>query len=103
MTDTGSGNVRERSVPVEGRDLSLFLVAGEHSGDALGGKLMEALNARRRGRIRYLGVGGKAMAAQGLVSQFPMDEVAVMGLGAILARLPLLLRRIGSTALSAIA
>jgi hypothetical protein len=28
-------------------------VAGEHSGDILGGKLMEALNAGRRGRIRY--------------------------------------------------
>jgi lipid-A-disaccharide synthase len=100
---TGSGAVRERSVSAEGRDLSLFLVAGEHSGDALGGKLMEALNSSRRGRIRYLGVGGKAMAAQGLVSQFPMDEVAVMGLGAILSRLPLILRRISSTARSAVA
>ena len=103
MTEMSSGNARERSVPAEGRDLSLFMVAGEHSVDALGGKLMAALNARRRGRIRYLGVGGKAMAAQGLVSQFPMEEVAVMGLGAILARLPLILRRISGTARSAIA
>ncbi|MFZ1105948.1 MAG: lipid-A-disaccharide synthase, partial [Hyphomicrobiaceae bacterium] len=68
-----------------------------------GGKLMEALNAGRRGRIRYLGVGGKAMAAHGLVSQFPLEEVAVMGVGAILARLPLILRRISSTARSAVA
>ena len=44
----------------EGRDLRLFIVAGEHSGDALGAKLMAALNERRRGRIRYLGVGGAA-------------------------------------------
>jgi lipid-A-disaccharide synthase len=95
--------VRERSVSADSRDLSLFLVAGEHSGDALGGKLMEALNIRRRGRIRYLGVGGKAMAAQGLVSQFAMDEVAVMGVGAILSRLPLILRRISSTGRSAVA
>jgi lipid-A-disaccharide synthase len=111
MTDAGSdagsgassGSLRERTISAQGRDLSLFLVAGEHSGDALGGKLMEALNAGRRGRIRYLGVGGKAMAAQGLVSQFPIEEVAVMGLGAILSRLPLILRRISSTARSAIA
>jgi lipid-A-disaccharide synthase len=106
MTDAGSeagaGAVRERSIPAHGRDLCLFLVAGEHSGDALGGKLMEALNTGRRGRIRYLGVGGKAMAAHGLVSQFPIEEVAVMGL-AILGRLPLILRRIAGTARSAIA
>jgi lipid-A-disaccharide synthase len=107
MTEAAIGTppapVRERSVSAEGQDLCLFLVAGEHSGDALGGKLMEALNKGRRGRIRYLGVGGRAMAAQGLVSQFPLEDVAVMGLGAILSRLPLLLRRVSSTARSAIA
>ncbi len=103
MTDVARSPVRERSVSAEGQDLRLFLVAGEHSGDSLGGKLMEALNNERRGRIRYLGVGGRAMAAQGLVSQFPLEDVAVMGLGAILSRLPLLLRRISSTARSAIA
>jgi lipid-A-disaccharide synthase len=93
----------ERSVSAHGQDLRLFLVAGEHSGDILGGKLMEALNAGRRGRIRYLGVGGRAMSAQGLVSQFPLEDVAVMGLGAVLGRLPLILKRISSTARSAIA
>jgi len=93
----------ERSVSAQGQDLRLFLIAGEHSGDNLGGKLMEALNKERRGRIRYLGVGGRGMAAQGLVSQFPLEDVAVMGLGAILSRLPLLLRRIAGTARSAIA
>jgi lipid-A-disaccharide synthase len=103
MTDAVPGAVRTRTAAAEGRDLRLFLVAGEHSGDILGGKLMEALNAGRRQRIRYLGVGGQAMAAQGLVSQFPLEDVAVMGLGAILGRLPLLLRRISSTARSAVA
>jgi lipid-A-disaccharide synthase len=107
MTEAALGTpptpVRERSVSAEGQDLCLFLVAGEHSGDALGGKLMEALNKGRRGRIRYLGVGGRAMAAHGLVSQFPLEDVAVMGLGAILSRLPLILRRISSTARSAVA
>ncbi|HEX5998902.1 MAG TPA: lipid-A-disaccharide synthase [Hyphomicrobiaceae bacterium] len=93
----------ERSVSTQEQDLCLFLIAGEQSGDTLGGKLMEALNAGRRRRIRYLGVGGHAMAAQGLISQFPLEEVAVMGLGAILARLPLLLRRISGTARSAVA
>ncbi len=79
------------------RELRVFVVAGEHSGDALGGKLMAALNALAPGRVRYLGVGGDAMRAQGLVSQFPLSDVAVMGPAAILARLPQLLARVFRT------
>jgi lipid-A-disaccharide synthase len=94
--------MRSRTVSAHGHDLSLFMVAGEHSGDALGGKLMAALNERRRGRIRYLGVGGAAMAAQGLSSQFPLEEVAVMGPGAIISRLPLIVRRVYATASAAV-
>ena len=75
--------MNEHEIPAEGQDLCLFMVAGEHSGDALGGRLMAALNEQRRGRIRYLGVGGEQMAAEGLVSQFPISDVAVMGIGAI--------------------
>lgn len=89
----------ERSPPAgqAHRDLCVFIVAGEHSGDALGAKLMAALSAQRRGQIRYIGVGGDLMAREGLVSQFPMHEVAVMGIGAILLRLPRLLRRVYGT------
>lgn len=101
--ETASGAVREPGISAADRDLCLFLVAGEHSGDALGAKLMQALSAGRSERIRYLGVGGRAMAAQGLISQFPIEEVAVMGLGAILPRLPLILKRISGTARSAVA
>lgn len=78
-------------------DLTLFLVAGEHSGDALGGKLMAEINRRHRRRVRYLGVGGEAMAREGLISLFPLDELAVMGPAAILARLPRLVRRVYGT------
>jgi lipid-A-disaccharide synthase len=105
MTQDGSsgGLVRRRALAAEGQDLRLFLVAGEHSGDALGAKLMAALNRSRRGRIRYVGVGGAAMAEHGLISQFPIAEVAVMGPGAIARRLPRILRRISSTAAAAVA
>jgi lipid-A-disaccharide synthase len=102
MIGRAVGPMRERAFSAKGQDLRLFMIAGEHSGDALGGKLMAALNERRRGRIRYVGVGGEAMAAHGLVSQFAIDELAVMGPGAILGRLPLLLRRLQTTAASAI-
>jgi lipid-A-disaccharide synthase len=95
--------VRERVYAAETKDLRLFVIAGEHSGDALGAKLMAALDEGRRGRIRYLGVGGPQMAAAGLSSQFPIDDVAVMGPLAILGRLPRILRRIRSTAAAAVA
>ncbi len=79
------------------RDLKLCLIAGEHSGDQLGGKLMRAINRSRKGAVRYFGVGGREMAAQGLISQFPLEDVAVMGLGAIAAQLPKLTARVYQT------
>jgi lipid-A-disaccharide synthase len=94
--------VRQRTYSAQGQDLRLFLVAGEPSGDALGAKLMAAINQRRRGRVRYVGVGGAQMAEQGLISQFPLEDVAVMGPGAILARLPKLLARVYGTAAAAV-
>ncbi len=81
----------------------LFVVAGEHSGDALGAKLMATLNSRHKGRIRYLGVGGEGMEKQGLISQFPIADVAVMGLSAILPRLPRIVSRVYRTVDAAIA
>ena len=33
------------------RSYRLFVVAGEHSGDALGAKLMAAINAKWKGRV----------------------------------------------------
>lgn len=84
----------EPADPAAGRGLKLFLVAGEHSGDLLGGKLMAALEARAPGRIRFAGVGGEHMAAAGLVSLFPLDDVAVMGPMSILPRLPRIVSRV---------
>jgi lipid-A-disaccharide synthase len=78
----------------EVRPLKLFLVAGEHSGDALGGKLMSALAALHGGPVGFAGVGGGHMEAEGLQSLFPLAEVAVMGPLSILKRLPRIARRI---------
>ncbi|HZD25222.1 MAG TPA: lipid-A-disaccharide synthase, partial [Alphaproteobacteria bacterium] len=71
-----------------------MLIAGEVSGDALGGRLMAALRERWDGDVRFTGVGGEQMAAEGLLSLFPMSELSVMGLAEVLPRLPGLLRRI---------
>ncbi len=84
-------------------DLRLFLVAGEHSGDALGARLMSVLNARCKGRVHYLGVGGADMEHQGLASQFPLSDVAVMGPLSILPRLPRIISRVRRAAAAAVA
>jgi len=89
--------------PTAKPDLRLFLVAGEHSGDALGAKLMSALNAARKGRVHYLGVGGEEMEREGLASQFPLSDVAVMGPLSILPRLPRIISRVHRTVDAAIA
>jgi len=80
----------------------IFLVAGEESGDQLGAKLMAALR-RRLPDVVFSGVGGHAMAAEGLTSLFPLADIAVMGFSAVIARLPMLLRRIDETAAAVIA
>jgi lipid-A-disaccharide synthase len=87
-------------VPVEKmkpRTRRIFIVAGEHSGDLLGGKLMAALKAKSETPIVFSGVGGETMEAEGLQSIFPLADVAVMGPLAILARLPKLVRRVYQT------
>lgn len=72
--------------------LTVAIVAGEESGDQLGGKLIEAL--RQRADVRLVGIGGDSMARHGLVSAFPLTDIAVMGFNAVIARLPTLIRRV---------
>ncbi|MEN6543752.1 lipid-A-disaccharide synthase [Parvibaculum sp.] len=76
----------------------IMLVAGEPSGDALGGELMEALKELRHGAVRITGAGGPKMIAQGLTSIFPMSDTSVMGPREVIPRLPLILRRMRETA-----
>lgn len=75
----------------------LFLVAGEASGDRLGAALMAGLAELAPG-TQFSGIGGEAMQAQGLESLFPMSDLSVMGLTEVLARYPLLRRRLHQTA-----
>lgn len=72
----------------------IFLIAGEPSGDVLGGRLMAALKAETGGQVRFAGIGGPRMIAEGLESLFPMEELALFGLAELLPKLPNLLRRI---------
>lgn len=85
------------------RPLKIFLVAGEHSGDALGAKLIGALKTQHAGPIAFSGVGGEEMAALGFRSLFPIEDVAVMGPMSILPKLPRIVRRVYQTVDAAIA
>ena len=85
------------------RPLSIYIVAAEASGDALGAALARALVNGEAGAVRLSGVGGHAMAAAGIVSPFSIDELSIIGLTAIPKRLPKIFRRIRETALAAVA
>ncbi len=74
----------------------IYLIAGEASGDVLGARLMAALHARRPD-LRFAGIGGERMQAQGLDSLFPLHELALMGLLEVLPNLRRLKRRLSQT------
>lgn len=64
----------------------IYLIAGEQSGDVLGARLMRAIKGRRPD-ITFIGVGGAAMAAEGLDSLFPIRTLALMGLLEVLPKI----------------
>lgn len=72
-----------------------FFIAGEPSGDALGASLIKSLKATG-GDFEFAGVGGDFMAAQGMPSLLPMDELCVMGLWEVLSQITRLNRLIGA-------
>lgn len=85
------------------RPLNVFIIAGEPSGDLLGGRLMTALRRLTGDRVVFHGVGGDSMAAAGLDSLFPMAEISLMGLVEILPRLLRLRARVAQTVAAALA
>ncbi|RYG92175.1 lipid-A-disaccharide synthase [Loktanella sp. IMCC34160] len=82
--------------------MKVFLIAGEVSGDKLGGALMAGLKSLMPDVI-FEGVGGPLMQAEGMGSLFPMDELSLMGIAEILPKYRHLKRRIRQTAEAVIA
>jgi lipid-A-disaccharide synthase len=75
---------------------TLFIIAGEPSGDALGAKLANALCAADPSLV-FQGIAGERMQAAGIPTLFPMEELSLMGFAEILPHIPRLLRRIKET------
>jgi lipid-A-disaccharide synthase len=77
--------------------LKVAIVVGEESGDQLGFKLMQSLKSLAGSDTVFSGVGGRRMAEEGMQSLFPLHDIAVMGLTAVLGRLPTVVRRVYET------
>jgi lipid-A-disaccharide synthase len=76
----------------------VFLVAAEESGDRLGAALIDALRRATGGQVRVSGIGGQHMAEHGIVSPFPLGDLAIIGVSSIPAKLPLIVRHIRESA-----
>ena len=74
--------------------INVMIVCGEPSGDALGAQLMAGLKQLAGDRIRFSGVGGLAMAREGLKTLYPLDATAVMGLREVVPAIPAILKRV---------
>ena len=81
----------------------IFLVATEESGDRLGAALMKVLRQRLGDAVVFEGVGGRAMAREGLATLFPIEELSIVGLAAVVKQLPKILRLIRQTTEAALA
>ena len=75
----------------------IFLIATEESGDRLGAGLMKVLRQRLGDAVLFEGVGGLAMASEGLTSLFPIEELSIVGFAAVVRRLPRIMRLIRQT------
>lgn len=84
------------SAPLTAHEPHIYVIAGEHSGDQLGGALLAAL--RQRMPFRLSGLGGEHMKAQGLHSLFPIEDIAVIGIAEIIPHIFRLKRRIREVA-----
>lgn len=81
-----------------GAPLRLVVIAGEPSGDALGGRLLAALKREAGVPLEITGIGGPAMIGQGLTSLFPMAELTLLGIFEVLPKAGLVLARVRQTA-----
>ena len=69
----------------------IAIVAGEKSGDQLGGPLIDSIR-KQFPDAEFIGLGGDSMKNRGLESFFDIKEIAVMGIVEPLLRLRKILR-----------
>jgi len=87
---------------VSGRPLTVMLVAAEASGDQLGAGLAAALRRRLGETVRFVGVGGPAMAGEGIDSPFDIAQLSILGFVEGLKAYPRVVRLADRTAALAV-
>ena len=75
---------------------TIFVIAGEISGDQLGGILLRRLNTSNNS-IHFCGIGGKNLLELGLKPIFSMERISLMGLIEVLPKIPEILSLIKLT------
>ena len=85
-------SVELERLKMQNKKQTVFIIAGEVSGDVLGARIMEQMPD-----ARFVGIGGQNMRAAGLTSIFPMGDLAVMGIVEVAAHAKTLTRRIRET------
>lgn len=75
----------------------IFFVIGEASGDKLGASLAKCLKDAHGDAVAFEGLAGEDLQAAGVTSLFDIEDIAVMGLGPVVARLPTIFRRLSDT------
>lgn len=85
-------NVESAHLKMQNKNIKIFIIAGEVSGDVLGGRIMQQMP-----NVQFVGIGGENMQAAGLKTIFPVSDLAVMGLIEVLGHARTLTRRINQT------
>jgi lipid-A-disaccharide synthase len=70
-----------------GEGITIGIVAGEASGDALGAELIHAVRARVPA-ARFAGIAGPQMVSAGCEAWYPMAKLALRGYVEVLSRVP---------------
>jgi lipid-A-disaccharide synthase len=73
-----------------GEGVTIGIVAGEASGDALGASLIGAVRARLP-TARFVGIAGPRMEAAGCEAWYPLSRLALRGYAEVIGELPALL------------
>ncbi|MDL2216423.1 lipid-A-disaccharide synthase [Desulfovibrio sp. OttesenSCG-928-M14] len=81
-------------IKTEARPDTLWISAGELSGDLHGALLLKALQ-KQAPHWRYVGMGGLHMREAGLEALFRVEDLSVMGITEVFGKLPKILRLLG--------
>ena len=75
----------------------IYVIACEASGDQIGGLLLAALKTLTHDKVRFAGIGGVSMQAQGLQTLFDTKELALIGVFEVLPKARMVLARVKET------